>query len=50
MGAGIFEDFSAIEKFIEVTNRVESDENNQEFYQKLINKYNAVYEALLPVF
>ena len=50
VGAGIFEDFSAIEKFIEVTNRVESDENNQEFYQKLINKYNAVYEALLPVF
>ena len=50
VGAGIFEDFSAIEKFIQVTNRVTPDKNNQECYQKLKEKYNAVYEALLPVF
>lgn len=50
VGSGIFKDFSAIEKFIEVRKCVEPDHANYEKYQALMKKYNALYDALLPLF
>lgn len=50
VGAGIFEDFTAIERFISIKNKVEPDEKNQHVYDELKTKYNAVYRALEPVF
>ncbi|MBQ8857302.1 MAG: xylulokinase [Lachnospiraceae bacterium] len=50
VGSGIYEDFSAIEKFIEVQRSVEPDQKNYEHYKEIMKKYNAVYDALLPLF
>lgn len=50
VGAGIFEDFSAIDRFIKVREQVEANKENQEVYKQLQEIYNTLYKALEPVF
>lgn len=50
VGSGIFEDFSAIEKFIEVRETVEMQAELHEVYEEIRGKYNALYETLVPMF
>lgn len=50
VGSGIYKDFSAIEKFISVKQRVEPEAAAVELYRKLREKTEAVYRALEPVF
>ena len=50
VGSGIYEDFSAIEKFIEVRETVEVQPEVHEVYEEIRGKYNALYDALLPMF
>ena len=50
IGAGIFEDFTAIENFIRVKECKEPEEENQSVYEVLKERYNKVYDALVSVF
>ena len=50
VGSGIFEDFSAIEKFIEVRDVVEVQSEIHETYEQIREKYNVLYDTLLPMF
>lgn len=50
VGSGIYPDFSAIDRFIEVRERIEADRAGQEFYEELLKKYDSLYEALKTVF
>ena len=50
VGSGIFEDFSAIEKFIEIRDVVEVQSEVHETYEQIREKYNVLYDTLLPMF
>ena len=50
VGAGIFEDFTAIQRFIKVREQVDAEKENKQVYEKLREKYNVLYKALEPVF
>lgn len=50
VGSGIYKDFSAIEKFIRVQQRVEPETSNYEVYRERRMQFDKVYEALVPVF
>ena len=50
VGSGIYKDFSAIEKFIEVKEKRIPDSHGEEIYKELGEKYEKLYQALLPVF
>ena len=49
VGSGIYKDFSAIDKFIEVQSKVEPDLKNKEIYTPLRETFEEVYQALKPV-
>lgn len=49
VGSGIFSDFSAIDRFIHVKERIEPDERNREVYEKCRERFDRVYDALLPL-
>ena len=49
VGSGIYRDFSAIDKFIEVQSKVEPDLKNREIYTPLRETFEEVYQALKPV-
>lgn len=50
VGSRIFEDFSAIEKFIEVRSCVEVCQERHAVYEEIRKDYNALYDTLLPMF
>lgn len=47
MGVGAFEDWSEIERFVEVDERVEPDEENHRRYRELYEIYRSLYPALV---
>ena len=49
VGSGIYKDFSAIDKFIEVQSKVEPDLKSKEIYTPLRETFEEVYQALKPV-
>jgi sugar (pentulose or hexulose) kinase len=46
MGVGAFDDWSEIERFVEVDERMEPDEENHLRYQELYGVYRSIYPAL----
>lgn len=50
VGSGIYKDFSAIDRFVEVQKKVEMNPKNKEIYQSVAEKYNQLYHALESVF
>lgn len=50
VGAGIYRDFSAVNKFIEIQKCVIPNQENHLTYKDLMKKYNLLYDALVPVF
>ena len=50
VGSGLFEDFSAIDRFIKIQQRMEPNETDMKVYEALRPKFDAVYEALKPLF
>ena len=50
VGSGIFKDFTAINKFIEVQSSVEMEYESYAYYEDLLKKYNKLYTALVPMF
>lgn len=50
VGSGIYKDFSAIERFISVVQRVEPEEQAVQMYRDIRKKVDAVYGALESVF
>lgn len=50
VGCGLYKDFSAIDQFIEVQKRIVSRQENQAIYYSAREQFNAVYDALCPVF
>lgn len=46
MGVGEFEDWSEIERFVEVDERIEPDEENHRRYRELYGVYRSLYPAL----
>lgn len=50
VGSGIYKDFSAIEKFIKIKGKRMPDSDAGEIYKELGEKYEKLYQALIPVF
>jgi len=50
VGSGLFSDFSAINRFVRVRERVSGNDENQTVYRPLRRQFDAVYEALEPLF
>ncbi|MDO4647594.1 MAG: FGGY-family carbohydrate kinase [Eubacteriales bacterium] len=50
VGSGVFRDFSAVDQFVTITNRVEPSVETKEVYDALKLQYDAVYKALEPIF
>ena len=50
VGAGLFEDFTAIDRFLVMRSKEEPEAANQAIYEKVKERYNAVYRALEPLF
>lgn len=49
VGSGVYKDFTAIDKFIRVTDIIEPEESNREIYRSCRERFDSVYEALLPL-
>lgn len=50
VGSGLFQDFSAIDRFIKVQQRMEPNADHVKRYEEARPRFNAVYEALEPLF
>jgi xylulokinase len=50
VGSGIYKDFSAIDRFIRVREALEPDRENVETYRMVRQKFEQVYQTLLPLF
>ena len=50
VGAGIFEDFNAIEKFIKIKEANIPDRGNKKIYSEMKKIFNDAYYALEPIF
>lgn len=50
VGSGLYKDFSAIDQFIEIQKRVVSRPENQLIYRSAREQFNALYDALCPLF
>lgn len=50
VGSGIYKDFSAIEKFIRIRKTILPSEDNKEIYCPAKEKFEALYQALKPLF
>ncbi|MBI3360116.1 MAG: xylulokinase [Chloroflexi bacterium] len=50
VGVGLFEDFSAVNRFIEIVDRHEPDPAARAVYDRVYPAFLAAYDALVPVF
>lgn len=50
VGSGIYKDFSAINRFIEITDRIEYEQETYHKYQRAKREFNRIYHALEPLF
>ncbi len=50
VGIGLYDDFSACEKFNRIVKTVEPSEENKAVYDTLFNAFNLAYDGLAPVF
>ncbi len=49
VGSGMFPDFTAIDRFIHVTDRIEPNKENRRIYENCRKRFDDVYDALLPL-
>ena len=50
VGSGIYKDFSAINRFIEIIDRIEYEQETYHKYQRAKREFNRIYYVLEPLF